>query len=117
MPLRYAVLHHTGVPAPHFDLLVETYPGSNLTTWRASHWPITGPTPLTRLKDHRRIYLEFEGDLTQRRGRVDRVAGGMCEVEVAEGGRWTVRLLSGGPRESIQIRPIAGDGCEARPAE
>jgi hypothetical protein len=57
MPLRYVILHHGGIADPHFDLMFETLPGSDLATWRSQAWPIEEPTPLTRLKDHRRLYL------------------------------------------------------------
>ena len=38
MSLRYAILHHTGIPSPHFDLMFETAPGSDLATWRVERW-------------------------------------------------------------------------------
>lgn len=107
--LRYAVLHHTGVAVPHFDLLFETYPGSVLTTWRAAAWPVTADASVTRLPDHRRLYLTFEGELTGRRGRVERVAGGTCAVEVGENATWTIRLLSGASPATFILRP-AGEG-------
>ena len=50
---RFAVLHHTGVPSPHFDLLVEPRPGGDLAAWRAPAWPVEGSTPVERIKDHR----------------------------------------------------------------
>lgn len=115
-PLRYAILWHDGVPDPHFDLMFETLPGSALATWRSPAWPIDGPTPLTRLKDHRRAYLEFEGEVSGRRGRVTRVAAGACTVEVGEAAVWTVRLLTGGPPDRLTLRMLAGDTWEAWPA-
>src|SRR5580765_1966878 len=70
MSLRYVILHHTGVPTPHYDLMFETDPGSPLATWRSPTWPITDPTLLERLADHRRDYLEYQGPLTNNRGEV-----------------------------------------------
>jgi hypothetical protein len=110
MPLRYAILHHTGVPEPHYDLLFETYPGSNLSTWRSPVWPIEHSTSVTRLKDHRRVYLDYTGEVSGGRGHVDRVAGGECEVEVGEDGNWFVRLLSGTP--TTVLRLCCGPGQE-----
>lgn len=81
-PLQYVILWHDGIPAPHFDVMFETFPGSDLSTWRSPAWPIGALTPLTRLKDHRRAYLKFEGPLTNHRGRVQQVAAGACRVEV-----------------------------------
>jgi hypothetical protein len=113
MALRYAILHHTGVPDPHYDLLFETYPGSDLTTWRSRVWPIVRPTTLTRLKAHRPAYLDFEGEVSQRRGRVDRVAGGTCRVEVGPADHWTITLLSGASPLTLHLRPAADDAWEA----
>ncbi len=93
--LRYAVLHHTGVPSPHFDVLVEPRPGADLATWRSPDWPVEAPTPVERIKDHRRIYLDYEGALGGGRGTVERVAGGTCHVDVGAAGVWTVTLRSG----------------------
>ena len=75
-PLRYVVLHHTGVQDPHYDLMFEIAPGDALMTWRSAQWPIDAPAPLTRLADHRAAFLDFEGELTAGRGRVSRVESG-----------------------------------------
>jgi hypothetical protein len=114
-PLRYVILWHEGVPDPHFDLMFETLPGSALSTWRSPRWPIEAPTAATRLKDHRRAYLDYEGDVSGRRGRVTRVAAGTCEVEVGEGSVWTVRLLTGSPPGRLILRPVQGDQWEIVP--
>ena len=112
-PLRYVILWHDGVPEPHYDLMFETLPGSALATWRSPRWPIDSPTPVTRLKDHRRAYLEFEGDLTGRRGRVDRAASGTCELEIGEGAVWSIRLLSGAPPQRLVLRRLHEDRWQA----
>lgn len=115
-PLRYVILWHDGVPEPHFDLMFETLSGSALSTWRSPRWPIEYPTRATRLKDHRRAYLYFEGDLSDRRGRVTRVAAGTCEVAVGESAVWTVRLLTGSPPQRLELRAVEGDRWEVVPA-
>jgi hypothetical protein len=104
--LRYAVLHHTDIDQPHFDLLVETYPGSDLATWRSPVWPIQTPTQLQRLKDHRRIYLQYQGDLTDRRGHVQRIAEGACRVEIGANGAWKIEFPI---RDKFELAPIHGD--------
>src|SRR5579864_4618441 len=93
--LRYVVLRHADVEEPHFDLMFETLPGSMLATWRSEQWPIESATPLTRLRDHRRLYLEYEGNLSDQRGSVQRIAEGNCEVEVGENSVWRIRLVTG----------------------
>ena len=101
--LRYAVLHHTGVESPHFDLLFETAAGSLLTTYRSDRWP---PTTVLgdRLADHRRIYLEYEGPISGNRGQVRRVAGGWCSLRVS-GERATLLLDTGEQIELIWRHP------------
>jgi hypothetical protein len=79
---RYVVLRHWGIDAPHFDFLFETAADAPLMTFRLSEWPLTKDQPVTRLRDHRRVYLTFQGEIPGDRGRVDRVAEG--EVRVTE---------------------------------
>jgi hypothetical protein len=74
--LRYVVLRHEGYGEPHFDLMFETAPGSPLLTWRSGEWPLRTGLELTRLGDHRREYLEYEGPISNNRGHVSRVAAG-----------------------------------------
>ena len=76
---RFVVLHHTGVDQSHFDIMVETSPGSLLATWRSRNWPIVESTPLVKLRDHRRTYLDYEGLISGDRGAVYRVAEGYCD--------------------------------------
>lgn len=74
--LRYAVLHHTHVAHPHYDLLLEVSSDAPLATWRCEQWPPRGEMTVVRLPDHRRIYLEYEGPVSGGRGEVSRVAHG-----------------------------------------
>ena|SRR5688572_2409452 len=117
MSLRYVILHHTGVPEPHFDLMFETWDGSDLATWRCTSWPIEAGTRVTRLKDHRRVYLSFEGDVSRGRGHVDRVAAGDCLVEIGADAVWRISLLSGAPPLVLVLRAIEGQVWEASPQE
>ena len=75
-------------------------------------WPIEGVTPLTRLKDHRRLYLDYEGDLPGHRGRVHRYAHGECEIEIGENAVWTIRLLNGTLPLTLSILQIEGEQWE-----
>ena len=102
-PLRYAVLHHTNVAAPHFDLLFERQPGGSLMTWRSVVWPVVDFTPLERLADHRREYLEYEGPVSGDRGEVRRVAGGGFGFEMALEDCFRIRI-EGGALFSIRQR-------------
>jgi hypothetical protein len=96
--LRFVVLRHEGIEDPHFDLMIETTPGSPLATWRSPEWPITQPTVLTQLPDHRRDYLEYEGPISGNRGHVLRIAAGAYAISDIGGGakliQWNTRELS-----------------------
>jgi hypothetical protein len=82
-PLRYVILHHLGIPIPHFDLMFETGPGCALATWRSADWPVDSPAIVERLADHRRDYLDYEGPVGDDRGHVSRVIGGTCWLRAA----------------------------------
>lgn len=43
-------------------------------------WPLLQPAILTRLEDHRRDYLEYEGPISNNRGQVKRVSSGTCTI-------------------------------------
>ena len=47
---RYAVLLHSGIAEPHFDLLIEPEPGALLMTWRLPRWPAGLGDAATRIK-------------------------------------------------------------------
>lgn len=102
--LRYVVLYHSGIDEPHFDLLVETQPGSDLAAWRSPVWPIESPISLQRLKDHRRIYLQYQGELSGRRGHVRRVADGACQVVIGENSVWNIRFSDGNAIELLMVQ-------------
>lgn len=111
--LRYAVLWHSDVDDPHFDFLVETRPGSDLATWRLPRWPVLEQMDAIRLKDHRRIYLDYQGELSGHRGRVERIDGGVCQLDIGEAAVWTVSLGDGKP--VISFRQLSGDRWMVEP--
>lgn len=86
-PGRYAVLRHENTAHPHFDFLLEVRKGGLLKTWRLVHWPMEQGqrATSTRLPDHRNLYLEYEGPLTDGRGVVFHIEGGECEFGEVDG--------------------------------
>jgi hypothetical protein len=90
-PLRFAVLRHEGIEAPHVDFLFETSPGSMLQTWRLPTWPIIEVEEATRIRDHRPAFLTYQGQLTGDRGSVMRIDEGTCTFE-SSAQRLVVRL-------------------------
>lgn len=111
-PLQYVILRHEEIEHPHFDLMFETLPGSDLATWRSGCWPLQPATPLQRLKDHRRAFLSFQGQLTGGRGRVYPVAQGQCALTVGEDAVWTIKLLDDWAPQTLQLRQLAGEVWE-----
>jgi hypothetical protein len=107
--MRYAVLHHTGIDEPHYDLLVETSAGSDLAAWRLPDWPVDADVEAIRLKDHRRLYLSYEGGLSGDRGTVRRVADGECAVTEAAPDSLTVQIQTGGEMRSIRLAKRSGN--------
>jgi hypothetical protein len=93
-PLRYAILRHEGIDDPHFDLLFETAPGSLLLAFRAACWPIDQSASLERLPDHRRIYLDYEGSISDNRGHVKRIESGTCSIATSTH-QWTIHFDNG----------------------
>jgi hypothetical protein len=98
--LRFVVLHHTKIPDPHFDLMLEMSPDSPLSTWRLPHWPPNPDDLAIAITDHRREYLQFEGEISGDRGHVKRIAIGsyrllsrendVIQIELEEGTRMSL---------------------------
>jgi len=101
--LRYVILRHENIAAPHFDLMFETTPGGLLATWRSDFWPIVQPTPLLRLGDHRRDYLTYEGPLTGNRGSVRRIEAGTFVRQTPSAAEIKVELTTGSATRKMQL--------------
>ena len=113
---RYVVLHHVGHGSPHFDWMLERDADGPLTTFRVRAWPVAGRQALTPLADHRRAYLDYEGEVSGGRGSVRRVEAGTW----ADAGAGRLRLesheINGKPArrrlnlvlESDAVRPDGG---------
>ena len=92
MSERFAVLDHDR-PTPHRDLLLES--AGVLRTWRLpAQFDLREPIPAEAISDHRLIYLDYEGPISDDRGSVRRWDAG--ELEWLEMGEDGVRVrLSG----------------------
>jgi hypothetical protein len=75
---RFTILEHhwNGI---HWDFLVED--GPTLRTWAIDERPVEGRELAAKsLPAHRRIYLDYEGEISDGRGTVTRWDSGFCEV-------------------------------------
>jgi len=88
LPLRWALLRHDLPDGQgHWDWLIQRTPAhdSPLLTFRLAHpFDPFGRTVFEalRIPDHRAMYLEYEGPLTENRGSVRRVAAGRAVIEL-----------------------------------
>ena len=110
---QFVVLQHEASGAVHWDLMLDM--GGLLATWRFSENPCSSgsadvkfPLRITRIKDHRRIYLDYEGPISGGRGRVTRVDGGQYTLLKESTGRWTVRLAGALLSGTYQLTEVAG---------
>lgn len=110
---RFAVLHHVGGAgggsgddaAPHYDFLFDTSDTSSLIAFRLPAWPPAPGSTLaaTKLRDHRRLYLTYEGRITGDRGHVSRVAEGAVGVR-RSGDAWMLSHPDGRP--FVMFHPV-----------
>jgi hypothetical protein len=116
MSLRYVILRHEGIEHPHYDLMLETSPGSPaLATWRLPEWPIAARAGVTRLADHRRDYLEYEGPVSENHGTVRRVVQGEWESRGSpDAACWDLVLLTPAPPVCIILEQDRGDSWQVR---
>ncbi len=102
--LRYAILEHTVAAQSHWDLLLEQAPDQLLATWKINLPPeqwlqacqTHGSIPVVRLPNHRRIYLDYSGPISNNRGEVRQVQTGLLRwLKSSE--HYCAAVLSSGP--------------------
>lgn len=65
---RYTVSLHESADGAHYDLFLES--SDRLMTWRLDVPPEQNPGQIMRIADHRVRYLDYEGEISEGRGRV-----------------------------------------------
>jgi hypothetical protein len=87
---RFVILEHDH-PQLHWDLMLEA--GAVLRTWRLAAPPQPGdPICAEPAFDHRPLYLDYEGAVSNNRGTVRRWDGGLFSWVSDESDRVVVRL-------------------------
>ena len=89
--VRFVVLRHTDRQGVHFDLMIDQ--GNGLATWKCPQPPESagpGGRACTRIADHRRRYLDYEGPIAGDRGTVQRHDQGVCVVHSSRTDVWEV---------------------------
>jgi len=96
---RFVLLEHRWNGA-HWDFMLEH--GEALRTWAIDAPVVAGrDLPARALPDHRRIYLEYEGNLSDGRGSVRRIDQGSYRVLVWSDALVRIRL------EGVQLVGVA----------
>ena len=92
---RYLVLRHDAIPEPHFDLMFEPDSDSPLLTWRSPRWPLQSGDYVQEMPEHRRIYLDYQGPVSNGRGYVTRVHAGRYRSDAKDSARFEATLEDG----------------------
>jgi hypothetical protein len=84
---RFTISHHTGArESDHYDLMIEQ--GEVLRTWRVPALTFAIPQAARQIKDHRKVYLDYEGEIEGKRGHVKIWDTGVYAVE-----EWTAQRI------------------------
>jgi len=98
---RFTISHHTGSKeGDHYDLMLEH--GDTLKTWRLANTAFLVSQVARQVKDHRKTYLEYEGEISGDRGRVKITDTGTYSVDEWKDDRIQVALVG----RSIKTRLI-----------
>jgi hypothetical protein len=84
MALRYVVLKHVLTHETHFDLMLEVEGQELLRTLQLKAWPLAPgeSCAAAEIAPHRRVYLEYEGEISGGRGHVHRVEVGTWNGDI-----------------------------------
>lgn len=124
---QFVLLEHDTRPRPtadapagavHWDLMLEVQPGGPLATWRLAQNPVCTATPIAceRIGDHRREYLEYEGEISGDRGRVRRIDRGELRVQRGEPGEIRAAFAGAALCGAFVLRESAADWLLERAA-
>jgi len=104
-PNRYVILSHDH-PTQHFDFMLEKE--GVLETWRLNLLPGNAPFIAEKIHDHRLIYLEYEGPISNGRGFVVRIDKGNYEI-IADTELFIIKLWGGKYEGQINFDRIGTD--------
>jgi hypothetical protein len=82
----------------------------SLATWQLPAWPPPGSAalPAAALADHRKAYLDYQGEVSLGRGHVTIVDSGRYETVERREGLWMVRLAGGEFTGLLRLERSAG---------
>jgi hypothetical protein len=103
----FVLLEHDAVDGVrHWDLLVERPGAERLAAWRLDRCPLDADAdiPATRIQGHRRLYLDYEGEISGGRGVVRRLDRGTASSD-GTGDRVILALTGDRLRGRFEIAP------------
>ena len=109
---RFVLLHHQLPPAhpraSHWDLMIEA--GDQLETWALDQLPQPGrAVRATRLANHRKWYLNYEGPVSRERGQVRQVDAGDFNVLTRDDNQLVLRMSGELLTGVVTLRQMAED--------
>jgi hypothetical protein len=111
---RFTLSHHTGSKeGEHYDFMLER--GDGLATWRLDSPTFQTPQKARQLKDHRKNYLDYEGEITGGRGRVRIWDTGVYLVDQWDDRHIRVALVGRQVRTRVRLDRMEADGTAKEP--
>ncbi len=101
---RFVILRHDW-KGLHFDWMFEE--GETLLTWKTAEPPRPGAQLAESLPRHRRLYLDYEGPVSQDRGHVTRWESGEYEGNWSAEAALQWRLYGTKLRGTLWLQPLA----------
>jgi hypothetical protein len=123
MAERHTVLlRHRHPAGDHYDWMLDDPSAppntGKLVTFRvdelADQWITRRVVEATRLADHRRVYLEYEGALSDGRGAVTRVDEGICRPRLWRANRFVLDVRMSGLRGTVEAAQVDGQRWRVR---
>jgi len=104
---RFAILRHEGPDGLHWDLLLEA--GQALRTWALPALPAEGvEITCQALPDHRLVYLDYEGEISGRRGSVVRWDHGTYRIDRQTAQELAIKLEGAKLAGRLLLRGLPG---------
>lgn len=101
---NFVIQHHALATSEHWDLMLEQT--HTLVTWQVPLSPekwADHAVKCRKLPDHRKIYLTYEGPVSNNRGEVHIVFRGIYKLINATASRWQFDLISDTLRLKINL--------------
>ena len=111
----FVLLEHQSDSGVHWDLMIELPGGTKLATWRLAENPITwkgAAITAEPLGDHRRVYLDHEGEIGRGRGSVKRMDRGETRLIRRDAARIVIELCGRSLHGTYQLASSRHDAVE-----